>query len=237
MMTKRSSKSYLPFAALLLLATTLIACGSRYPLRMSEAEWQQLNPAQQLAAREKQAELDLERQRLYEQRWRELERQQRQAERLQLAADRAAGMLLLFNPHVPVCIGGQRCGRDAENELILPLQGLAQVDQIVFSADDRVGSKRNGVLQVLGDRHVASAPIDIKKSGKTHQIFIGLPVRTIRLRAMSDDEIHIHWVKVFGSRIAPEHTRFIYQMAARSAYFATEREQNIGSPQQRPLTR
>lgn len=45
--------------AIILSAIVISGCSTRYPLNMSEEEWLQLSPAQQLDARERQAQLDL----------------------------------------------------------------------------------------------------------------------------------------------------------------------------------
>lgn len=161
---------------------------------MSDEEWNQLNPEQKLDARKQDEQNRLERDKI------RLE-ERHQAEQAQLQQDVADGMILLFHPERPYCMGGDKCGRDSFNELILSLKRMAEVDRIMFYADDNIGAKHDGLVSVYADTLLVAQDIDVKKSGKWHQVLVGRPARNIALRAQNDDEVRIHQVKVYGSWI------------------------------------
>lgn len=188
---------YLPksllLSVLLFLVCMITACAT-HPLGMSDEEWSQLTPEQRLEARKQDEQNKLERERV-----RLEEKQQR--EEAQLRQDIADGMILSFHPERSYCMGGDKCGRDSFGELILSMKRMAEVDKILFLADDNIGSKRDGKVSVYADDTLVAADIDVKAYGEWLQILVGRPARNITLRAQGDDEVNIHQVKVFGSWI------------------------------------
>lgn len=166
-------------------------CAS-HPLGMSDEEWSALTPEQQLEARKQDELLKIERERLRQ------EEVQRRKE-AQLQEDIANGMIFQFLPDAPYCMGGDRCPKGSFDELILSLHKLAEVDRIVFYADDNLGSKHDGLVSVLADTVLVSEKIDIKRVGAWHQVLVARPARNITIRPIGDDEVRISQVKVFGS--------------------------------------
>ncbi|OIQ50889.1 hypothetical protein BerOc1_02831 [Pseudodesulfovibrio hydrargyri] len=183
----RLSSVFGRFALLLLLA----ACAT-HPLGMSDEEWDRLTPEQRLEARRQDERNELERRRL------RLE-EERQREQAQEQRDVAEGMILSFRPERAYCMGGDKCGRDSFDELILSLQRMAAVDRVLFFADDNIGTKHDGLVSVYADDVLVARDIDVKRNGKWHQVLVGRPARNITLRAQGDDEVSVYQVKVYGS--------------------------------------
>ncbi len=182
--------------SLVLVCLLLLMACTRNPLGMSDAEWQALTPQQQMDAREKQAAIDIEQERLdNEQRIRmaQIAAAEREKQRRQ---DIAAGMIAEITPEQPLCIGGSRCG-GGESRIILPLRTLASVDYIRFLADDRVGNKHDGVALIYADEQLAER-VDIKKHKQWHEAFIGKVARNIIIRPETDDELRIYHIKIYG---------------------------------------
>jgi hypothetical protein len=169
----------------------LTACAT-HPLGMSDEEWNQLTPEQQLEARKQDEQNRLERERM------RLE-EERQRKDAQLRQDLADGMILSFNPDRAYCMGGDKCGRDSFDQLILSMQRMAEVDRVMFYADDNIGTKHDALVSVYADDVLVAQDIDVKRSGKWHQVLVARPARNITLRAQGDDEVNIHQVKVYGS--------------------------------------
>jgi len=182
--------SALSCLALLLL---LLGCAT-HPLGMSDEEWNQLTPEQKLEARKQDEQNRLEREKL-----RQEERQRKEEE--QRARDIADGMILEFSPDAPYCIGGDRCPRGSFPEIILSLKQYADVDKILFYADDNIGRKHEGKVTVLADGVPVARNIDIDRHGTWYQVLVARPARNITLRAVGDDEVSVRIVKVYGSWI------------------------------------
>lgn len=185
----------------LMLALLMSACAT-HPLGMSDEEWNRLSAEQKFEARK----LD-ERNRLEREKLRQEERKQREAE--QLAQDVARGMILQFSPERPYCMGGDKCPQGSFDELILSLRHLAEVDRVVFFADDRIGSKHDGKVLVYADDEPVDGKIDIQRRGKWHQVLVARPVRNITLKALGDDEVNIYQVKIYGSWVKDENRYLI----------------------------
>ena len=174
----------------LLLALFATGCASN-PLGMNDEEWAGLTAEQQLEARKEDERLRLERERL-----RQEEQERRKLE--QLERDRAEGMILQFAPRQPYCIGGDKCPGGRQDELILSLRRLADVDKVVFYADDSIGRKHNGVIAIYADNKLVAGDIDIKRRGQWHQVLVARPARNITFRVVGDDEVEIGRVKIYG---------------------------------------
>lgn len=186
----------LPLCGRLLIVLSLLflaACAS-HPLGMSDEEWNRLTPEQQLDARKQDERNRLEREKLRLQ-------EARSREEAELERDVADGMILSFRPERAYCMGGDKCGHDSFDELILSLRRMAEVDRVVFLADDNVGSRHDGRITVLADSVSVAADIDVKRHGDWHQVLVGRPARNITLRTQGDDEVRIYQVKVYGSWI------------------------------------
>lgn len=171
----------------------LLGCAT-HPLGMSDEEWSQLTPEQRLEARKQDEQNRLERERL-----RQEERQRKEAE--QREQDIAEGMILQFSPDAPYCMGGDRCPRGSFPEIILSLKQYADVDKVLFYADDNVGHKHEGKVTVLADGVPVARNIEIDRRGTWYQVLVARPARNITLRAVGDDEVNVHLVKVYGSWI------------------------------------
>jgi hypothetical protein len=178
-------------ACLLLLVFALAGCAS-HPFGMSDEDWNQLTPEQKLEATKQD-----ERNRLDRETLRRAEAQR--AEEEQLQRDLAAGMIYQFSPDRAYCIGGDKCPRENFSELILSLQRLANVDRVVFCADDRIGRKHEGRISVYADDVLVAGSIDMKRKDTWYQVLVARPARNITLRAMGDDEVEIGQVKIYGS--------------------------------------
>ncbi len=194
--------TYLYRFILMLLILSIAACSS-HPLGVSDDEWAKFTLQQKFEAREKQAALDLKAREL------EIERQKRYNEEKRLErqkekqADISNGLIAEFYPDRYACFGGDKCHsrRDANiNEFIISLHGLSNVDYVQIYADDRVGNKHDGIMGVSVDRFKVQS-IDLSKRTKWYQVFVGRTARNIVLRAETDDEVRVFRVKVFGSRI------------------------------------
>lgn len=168
----------------------LAACAT-HPLGMSDEEWDRLTPEQRLEARKQDEQNQLERQKMRRE-------EERRREEDQLKRDAANGMIVFFNPERPYCIGGDKWYRESFDELILSMRRMAEVDRVLFYADDNIGSRHEGKLSVYADNVCVARDIDVKKRGKWHQVLVGRPARNITLRGQTGDEINIHQVKIFG---------------------------------------
>ncbi len=182
---------------------SIAACAS-HPLGIPDEEWTALNSQQKFEARKKQAALDLKARELAVER-----EKRRNAERIvqrqeEYDQDIANGLIAEFYPQDYACFGGDKCRRNRDeekrDEIVIPLHALSNIDVIQIYADDRVGSKHEGVLGVSADRFKVKK-IDLSDRTKWHQIFVGRTARNIVLKAETDDEIRVFRVKVFGSRI------------------------------------
>ncbi|WP_319759144.1 hypothetical protein [Maridesulfovibrio sp.] len=183
------------FVLLMLLA----ACAS-HPLDMSDDEWGALTLQQKLEAREKQAELDLKARELAVEQEKRRNEERRIARVKEREADIANGLIVEFYPAKAACIGGDKCRPRDVNEIIIPLHGLCAIDVVHIYADDRVGNRHDGVLEVMAD-HYRLERVDISKRSKWYQVFAGRRARNVVLKTVTDDEVQVYWVKVFGSRI------------------------------------
>ncbi len=178
----------------------LVAACASHPLDMSDDEWTNLTPEQKMQAREKQAELDLKARELAVEQEKRRNEQRKLARIEQRELDVANGMIAEFYPARAACIGGDKCRPKGINEIIIPLHFLANVDAVQIYGDDRVGNKHDGVIEVMAD-HYRLERIDMSKRTRWYQVFAGRRARNIVLRTVTDDEVRIYRVKVFGSRI------------------------------------
>lgn len=190
---------------LLVLGLLLVGC-ARYPLGMTEDEWNRLSTEQQLEARKEQAKLDQERAITREKA--RLEREAREAEqaRLQEERDIANGMIATFGE---VCLGGSRCPDRDKRMHIFSLREFAYVDKIELTAHDNVGNKHGGSLDLYADNQPIAENIDIKRNSSTQTLFVGAVARNIVFRVHNDDEIKIQRLKVFGQPLNGGETRII----------------------------
>lgn len=197
---------YFRYVLLAALAMLLCAC-TRNPLGMTDDEWQGLSSEQQMVAREKQAKLDIEQQKLDEERRARVAAAEAAKREEQHRSDLAAGMILEIVPQTPICLGGSRCG-GIDSRVILPLKALASVDYIQFLADDNIGDKHDAVAHFYADDQFAER-VDIKKIRQWHEVFIGKTARNIVIRPEGDDELRIYHIKVFGQKHDSGNEQFI----------------------------
>lgn len=183
----------------LIMIVSVFSCAS-YPLDMTKDEWEMLSSQQKVDAREKQAELDLENKKMALELEKKRNKQLELERQKQRESDFSKGMVAEFYPEKPVCIGGDKCMNNKGDELVISLRSFTNVDVIQFFADDMVGKRHDGVLEVRADNWRLQK-IDISKYGKWYQVFVGRRARNIVFKAITDDEVKIHRVKVFGSRI------------------------------------
>lgn len=186
-----------------LLFLFLVGCAT-HPLGMSDDEWTVLSPEQQFEASKEQARLDNERR--LKQMENELRREELRlkGEQLQLEADIANGMIA---QRKDICIGGPKCPGDEGNLYILSIGDFAYVDKITFHADDRIGRRHRAKVDVYADRTRIAKDIDIKKAGATHEVFVGTVARNIVFKAIEDDEVRFHTIKVFGRKLGDPETK------------------------------
>jgi len=186
----------------------LVAACAHYPLNMSEAEWNRLNPEQQLEARKQQATIDQERAELRAQERREEEARRAEQERLQYEHDVAEGMIRQYST---ACIGGSRCPDGNNKSHIFSLQQFAFVDKIMFTAHDNIGNKHGATIAIYADQQLIADNMDIKRQGHTHTVFVGAVARNIIVKIRNDDEVQIENFKVFGELLDSGNTRFLIQ--------------------------
>ena len=191
------------------------SCSSQ-PLRLTEEEWKTLSPQQQIDAREKQAKIDLERQKLAAEREKIYLKQKKQLRKEEREQDIAQGLIAEFYPDNYICFGGDKChhrsNEEKRNEVVISLRTLTNIDYIQIYADDRIGHKHDAIMGVSVD-HYKVKSFDISKRTKWYQIFVGRPARNIVLRAETDDEIRLYRVKVFGSRISNDQLKYKYNIS------------------------
>lgn len=106
---------------------------------------------------------------------------------------------------VEAVLGGS--GADIPNPYVLPLPEPMTIDQVRVSAHDKIGFLTNAVLHVyLDDTFVGQK--DVKAAGSTLTYAVGRPGRTLKLYSRadnaltSDEETHIHTIRVFARRPA-----------------------------------
>ncbi|OEU71018.1 MAG: hypothetical protein BA863_07680 [Desulfovibrio sp. S3730MH75] len=203
-------KSFFCLFCLFLMFSHLTACSS-HPLSMPDEEWAALTPHQKMEAREKQATIDLERQKLAVEREEKYLEHKKQQRKQVLEQDIAKGLIAEFHPENYVCFGGDKCRRrndeEKRNEIVISLRALANIDYIQIYADDRYGSKHDGVLGVNAD-HYRVEIIDLSKRTKWYKVFVGRIARNIVLKAETDDEIRLFRLKVFGSKVPNEQLQY-----------------------------
>lgn len=184
----------------------LFAGCAHYPLNMSEEEWERLTPQQQMDARERQARIDKDHALRMEKLRLEREEEEAKQAKLEEQQDIDAGMIARFGE---TCIGGSRCPHSDKKEEIYSLRQFVYVDKVVFSAHDNIGNKHNATLDIYADRVRVAENVDIKRNGSEQTIFIGEITRNIIFRIHNDDEVKITQVKVFGSPLNLDKSKFI----------------------------
>src|SRR5689334_18324457 len=98
------------------------------------------------------------------------------------------------------CIGGQQCRRNG-NRITVALED-APVLGVRFYADDNVGQRADGKLNVKIDNHSIASYVDIHRDGRVHEFTVDR-VRGDRLviETASDDEVNVRDIEVlYGPR-------------------------------------
>lgn len=183
----------------------VVGC-ARYPLGMSEAEWQQLTPQQQLEARQQQSLLDEKRAARNEAARLERERIAAEERRIQYEKDVANGMIRQFSPF---CMGGSKCPGDDPQVKIFNLGGFVYVDKVVFRAKDNIGKKHNAVIAIYADNQLVVGNLDIKRRGSDHELFVGTMARNIIFKIVDDDEVKVEGLKVYGQYLDADGARIL----------------------------
>ena len=183
----------------LLLLVCLAGC-TFHPLGMSDEEWAALSPQEKLAAREKQAEIDLKEQEMRLKREEMRQRAEEERKQREHAEDVANGLIAEVWPDQPMCIGGDLCFDRDLDEFVLPLRPLAYVERIEINMDDRVGSRHDAELEVFADNHKVKR-LDVKKNTQWHTIPVRRVAGSLAFKAVTDDEIKIYRIKVYGAQL------------------------------------
>jgi hypothetical protein len=100
------------------------------------------------------------------------------------------------------CVGGDKCGDRnliKEDPLYIDLPGVCKISNIIFFADDNVGSSIEGHLDIYVGKTRIARNVDIRQAGSKHDINANwIEGNIIEFRSTTDDENVIHWIRVYG---------------------------------------